>query len=181
MMDLEKRMGILSKIVTDSPYIGKTAIMKYMYLLQKVYKVPLGYEYSIYTYGPYASDVMGDLDHAEYLGIIDVKREVYDNGISGYSISDTEEAKDAIEREKETVDAFNDSIQSMLALFRDKTAKELELSTTIIYVYSNFVVNGWTIDEVPGDVHEIKPHFDLQTIKDEYNRLESQGILEMAI
>jgi len=56
MVDLSKRMGVISSIVKLRPGLGKTAMMKYIFLLQKVYKVPLGYDFEIYTYGPYASE-----------------------------------------------------------------------------------------------------------------------------
>jgi uncharacterized protein YwgA len=181
MMDLNKRIGIISEIVTKNPGIGKTAMMKYLYLLQKVYKIPLGYDYSIYTYGPYASAVMEDIDAADNMDAIDVERKIYDSGISAYCITPAEKADEIIAEENATVNEHKASIQDMLSLFRDKNAKELELLTTIIYIYSNYKTYNRSMDGVPNNVHEIKPYFDIQTIRAEYEKLNSWGILEKAV
>lgn len=180
-MEQNKRIGIISEIVHENPKSGKTAVMKYLYLLQKVYRLPMGYDYSIYTYGPYSSMVMEDIDFADKEKIISVKREVYDNGISGYCITPSERASEIIAAEEETVQKYKKSIQEMLSLFGGKSAKELELLTTIIYIYSNYKANQWDTDGVADNVHEIKPHFDVATIKAEYEKLNSQGIFEKAI
>ena len=179
MMDLQKRISIISEIVNEHPGLGKTAMMKYIYLLQKVYNVPFGYEYSIYTYGPYASLVMDDVDYAYSGGLIDIKREVYANG-SGYHITLLEKGEDIISKEDETIQKYKESINKMMSLFKDKSAKDLELLTTIIYIHSNFITNNWPVEEVPDNVHEIKPHFDEETIKAEFKRLDSLGVLKSA-
>ena len=55
-------MDIIFELVSQKADLGKTAIMKFMFMLQQVYKVPLGYDFKIYTYGPYSSEVMDDMD-----------------------------------------------------------------------------------------------------------------------
>lgn len=180
MMDLQKRMGIISAIVNEHPGLGKTAMMKYIYLLQEVYKVPFGYEYSIYTYGPYSSTVMEDIDYADNIDIINVERQVYDSGISGYHITLSKEPKASIENDAEFVQEYMPAIQEMLSHFRAKNAKDLELITTIIYLYSSYAANKWPITEVIQNVHDIKPHFNLATIKTTYDELNSLGILQKA-
>ena len=181
MMDLQKRVSIISEIANESPGLGKTAMMKYVYLLQKIFKVPFGYDYSIYTYGPYASTVMEDIDYANSIEIIDVRRQIYDNGISGYHITPSKKAEYILEKEAETVHRYKPVIGEMLSLFKKKSAKDLELLTTIIYIYANYTANGWQVEEVPQNVHEIKPHFELEMITKECNELNSLGILERAI
>lgn len=116
-----------------------------------------------------------------HLTTICCERQVYENGLSGYCITPLEKAAEVIEREKDTVEEYGVSIREMLALFGDKSAKELELLTTIIYIYSNYKANQWDTGEVPENVHEIKPHFDIETIKAEYEKLDSLGILERSI
>ncbi|MDL2218492.1 hypothetical protein LJC27_07510 [Christensenellaceae bacterium OttesenSCG-928-M15] len=181
MMDLQKRISIISEIVTEHPKLGKTAMMKYIYLLQKVYKVPFGHDYSIYTYGPYASTVMEDIDYADHMDVIDVERQIYDTGKSGYCITPSKKAKVVIENEADTVQEYALAIEEMLSHFKDKTAKDLELLTTIIYIYSNYSANGWPVEEVLQNVHEIKPHFDITTIRKAYDELNALGILKKAI
>ena len=44
------------------PGMGKTAVMKAMFMLQQVKGISLGCDFSIYTYGPYAAEIMEDID-----------------------------------------------------------------------------------------------------------------------
>ena len=55
-----------------SPQFGKTVLMKLLYLLQEVYKAPLGYRFSFYTYGPYSPEVIQDLDYTRVRGGVNV-------------------------------------------------------------------------------------------------------------
>jgi len=182
MINLNKRIGIISEISTIKPGLGKTAMMKYIFLLQQVYKVPLGYKFEIYTYGPYSSEVMEDIDWAIHKDILSSEIIIYPSGYSGYSLRPSRSAAEIIEKEEEFISAHKKSIEEMIALFGNKSAKELELSTTIIYIYQTFIANNWkcNIDEVSNNVYEIKPHFDISTIRNEYKSLEEQGILKKA-
>ena len=55
-----------------SPQFEKTVFMKQAYLLQEVYKVPLGYRFTLYAYGPYSPEVLADLDRAKFRGLVDI-------------------------------------------------------------------------------------------------------------
>lgn len=180
MSNLNKRMGIISEISKRKPGLGKTAMVKYIFLLQQVYKVPLGYKFEIYTYGPYSSEVMEDIDWAIHKNIISSEMITYSSGYSGYSIKPSINAEKVLEEEAEFISTHTKSIEKMINIFGNKAAKDLELSTTIIYVYQTFIANNWrcNIDEVSNNVHEIKPHFDISTIRNEYKSLEEQGILK---
>ena len=59
------RLAILSTLVKQAPQKpGRTALMKFAYLLQTVRGVPLGYRFELYNYGPYDSTVLSDLSQA---------------------------------------------------------------------------------------------------------------------
>ncbi len=182
MMDLGKRIGIISSIVTLRPELGKTAMMKYMFLLQKIYKVPLGYDFEIYTYGPYATEVMEDIDYAQHQDIISVEKVTYPTGNTGYHLSPSLNIAKTVDKEKEFVLQYQQSVREVVELFGDKSAKELELTTTIIYLYGTYIANKWecTLDTIVANVHEIKPHFSIETIRNEYQHLEELGFLRRA-
>ena len=169
-MDMIKRFDIIHELAEKKPGLGKTAMMKYLFLLQQIYDMPLGYDFEIYTYGPYASEVMEDINLAKHKNIISME---FDN--IGYAIS----AKD-YQDDKTFSNDFENKINELLQLFGDKTAKDLELSTTIIYLYHNSKMNSWGCDKetIANYVYEIKPHFTLETIQAEYDNLEKNKILE---
>ena len=172
-----KRLAIISKIVTMDENLGKTAMMKYIFLLQQVYKVPTGYDYEIYTYGPYSSEVAGDINLASDFGIIEA---TYSSKHAGFELKPTSQTKSYIDKEKDFIDEHSGSISEVIELFGRKSAKGLELSSTIVYVYSNRSFNKWgtSFEEVTNYVKAIKPHFDIEAIKAEYMNLESLGILK---
>src|SRR5258705_8499893 len=66
-------------------HIGRTALMKYMYFLQTVRAVPLGYNFSMYSYGPFDSDVLADLSSAETMRVVEVTPVEFSGGY-GYRI-----------------------------------------------------------------------------------------------
>lgn len=183
MVELNKRMAVMSKILEEKPGLGKTAMMKYVFLLQEVYKVPLGYDFEIYTYGPYSSEVMEDIDYARYQNIITIERVVYPTGHTGYNLSPSHNAEKALSEEQDFISEHSQSIKKVVVLFGDKTAKELELITTIIYLHGTYMTNGWqcTLETVSKNVHEIKPHFDIEKIKSEYLDLYNLGLLQQAV
>lgn len=175
MNQMDNRLDIIYELAVQKPGLGKTAMMKYLFLLQNVYNVPLDYDFEIYTYGPYSSEVMEDIDDAAWKNIITVKTELYSSGHVGYCIN----TKCKKEKESEFVASFKESIKDLLEQFGDRNAKELELSSTIVYLYMNARMNGWNSDEqaISEDVHEIKPHFQKDKIKQEYIRLYNNNIL----
>ena len=72
------------KLNGKSPQYGKTVLMKMAYLLQEVYKVPLGYRFTLYTYGPYSSEVLSDLDRSKFREWVNVN---YNDNEVGYEIT----------------------------------------------------------------------------------------------
>jgi hypothetical protein len=63
-----ERIGLIAYLAKRSP-IGRTALMKYCYFLQALRGVPLGYNFSLYSYGPFDAAVLSDLGDAEALGL----------------------------------------------------------------------------------------------------------------
>ncbi|MDI3312583.1 MAG: hypothetical protein QJR05_14315 [Thermoanaerobacterium sp.] len=47
--------------------LGRTALVKLIYILQEKFNVPIGYDFSLYTYGPFAKEILDDLDYLSYL------------------------------------------------------------------------------------------------------------------
>lgn len=178
--DLWNRVGLISFLTKElysyRTQFGKTAIMKLIFILQEVYKVPLGYRFSLYTYGPYCSDVLSDLDYSEAINGVKIYHVVSEPG--GYNIEPSYEADGYIAKAKTFLDNHKGSINDMLKLFGKMTAKDLELRSTIVYIYKNYLKNRWEIDstEIAGDVKELKPYFSTEQILEAYQELSETGI-----
>jgi hypothetical protein len=57
--------------------------MKFCYFLQTVRQVPLGYRFTLYSYGPFDADVLSDLGTAENLQGVKASVVQYTEGREG--------------------------------------------------------------------------------------------------
>ncbi len=178
-MNTTERILIITEIAKRDANIGKTALMKFLYLLQTIYDVPLGYHFEIYTYGPYSQIVMSDIEFAEFMGSIQVSQVQYSSGIYGYRINVTDSGMNTLSNNHEIIDSYIDAINEVVDFFSPKSAKELELYSTIVFVTLSFINNGWgeSAEEICTTVKNIKPHFSIEQIQAAYHDLDSNGIL----
>ncbi len=51
--------------------IGRTALVKCIYLLEEIKGLRVGYDFRLYTYGPFDAKVLDDLQYAESLGAVE--------------------------------------------------------------------------------------------------------------
>lgn len=168
-MSLSKRKTIILDLLLENPGMGKTAVMKSMFMLQQVKGIELGCDFSIYTYGPYAPDIMEDIDDLVSEDLLSSTIYKYNNYI-GYKLDVTDNGnKVAIQLSHEEIIALKD----ISNFVHDKTAKQLELYSTIIYVNNLYTKNAWGNDELSiiQKVHEIKPHFSEAAIGNAYKEL----------
>jgi len=178
-MNLDDRILIITKIAQENPKIGKTALMKYLYFLQEIEKVPLKYTFEIYTYGPYSSTVMDEIDYASQKGFLNISFEQYGYG---YSISCSSDGEAALE-DANIIREYDSAISRIITTFSGKTAKELELLSTLVYIAQLYQINRWELTEenVCSSVKEVKPHFELDYIKQRYQFLSSGNYLDKAL
>ncbi len=152
----------------QSPQFGKTVFMKLAYLLQEVYKVPLEYRFTLYTYGPYSTEVLADLDRAKLRGWVNVN--FVDND-GGFRITPGSRASGTAGTD-EVLSNYQCQINQLVETFGQFRAKDLELRTTIIYVSNMMEVSDKSAtDEVAKAVHQLKPHFSESEIQKAANEL----------
>lgn len=169
-MELNERLEVLSGIAQRRPDIGKTAMMKCTYFLQEIERVPLNYNFEIYTYGPYSSEVMEEIDFARQNGLLDIKWAVYPNGMHGYAISALDKG----------TTPYDKQIDSVVSVFGSKTAKELELLSTILFVQRAYGKNKWEKNKssICASVKEIKPRFSIEEIGAGYEFMRGHNYIQ---
>ena len=149
-----QRLALFSEFARAAR-LGRTAIMKLCFFLQESKGVPLGYQFSIYSHGPFDSDVLADLSTAERMNVLKSSIVYYPSG-TGYEYSlggDLSVRKIAAR----FLDEHQDSIAWVLANFGSRTAGDLELLSTILFVAK--FNNPPGADELVDFVSQIKPHF----------------------
>jgi uncharacterized protein len=176
----EHRLSLFPVLASKSKNhrMGRTALMKYMYLLQTVRNLPLGYYFTLYSYGPFDSDVLSDLSIAEVLGGVETQLELYLGGY-GYRILPGRNAKWLERRAKKFVARYAADIDWVVKRFGTFTSAELELVGTIVYVdqESGSRKNRLTLDRIAKLVHEVKPHFSEDKVLEYARQLADQDIL----
>lgn len=171
-MSLSFRESAILNLLQQNPKLGKTAIMKATFMLQQVKGVKLGYDFSIYTYGPYASDVMTDIDNLVEEGFISSTMYPYNNYV-GYRLEVTKNGEAEIAMQP--MDTESQALKDISDFIRGKSAKELELYSTIIYIANLYKKNAWSGGEksIVEKVKEIKPHFSTDDIQGAYQQLKT--------
>jgi hypothetical protein len=150
-----------------SPQFGKTALEKLVYLFQEVYGIDCGYEFELYSYGPFTSLLLGDLDQVAHFGCVSVEPVHSISG--GYEIRPTKKENFLEEKAADFLgdDKTKSALDSLVSDFGRLTAKELELRATIVYVERDMHIKDEkaTKDEVCRIVGEIKPKFSKDEIE----------------
>jgi uncharacterized protein len=162
------RLGLIPALAERSAtgHIGRTALTKYLYFLQTLKGFNLCYQFSLYSYGPFQSDVLADLARAEALGIVAVKPVEFSGGY-GYKISAGSGAAAAKQRIAAFLTQHDEDVKWLFDTFGNFNAAELELASTIVYVDQELFASGKrsSIAEIVERVSGVKPHFSKEKIE----------------
>ena len=174
------RLSLIPVLAENHPahHIGRTALMKYMYFLQTLRAVPLGYNFSMYSYGPFDSDVLADLSTAEAMNLVSSSQVSFMGGY-GYRIQPAEGAGRLKHEAREFLSTHQKDIDWLLRESGTLNSAELELASTIVYVDREFQDMGITGEraQLIGLVNEIKPHFRRDQVERSFESLRQKGLL----
>ncbi len=169
-----ERYALIAEIIerfSSAKYrLGKTALQKMIYLLQRSFGVDCDYSYTLYTYGPYSSDVARDLDVVAGFGGAALN---YDFSFAGFEIQPGPATGELRGRAKEFLEEIRPKLDSLVADFGRFNAKELELRSTIVYLSAPNQARKDLINRV----HEVKPHFSHAQIESAIAELEKKGYM----
>lgn len=173
------KIGLISTLVSGAPKPpGRTALMKWLYFLKVIRKAPLPYSFRLYTYGPYDGDVLDDLRYAEALGAVESALVAYPGG-RGYEYQQGPKASDIENRASEFLARNKDSVDWVLQEFGHRSAGDLEMSSTIVYVDQSLAQRGARTGfaDLAKQVNAIKPHLAPEAIESEARALLNLGVL----
>lgn len=182
MTDLrENRMALISVLAESSPlgHVGRTGVMKFLYFLQTLRDVPLEYRFTLYSYGPFDSDVLADLSSAETLGVVSSSVVQFPGGY-GYRIKLGPQAKWMQGRCHRFLRRCGGDVRWVIRNFGEMNSSQLELVSTILYADRDAAEENerLSIDALVETVKEVKPHFSREEILDYARKLRREGLLE---
>ncbi len=177
----QTRTAILARMVSNAPdqKLGRTQLMKLYYFLQELHGHPLGYDFRLFSYGPFDSEVLSDLATATSLNTVCEKTVIYPRGY-GYAITPGPHA-DRLSRELETNDpALAAKVDAVVREFATFGAAELELRSTILFVDRELseADSSTTAAELTERVRLIKPYFSETMILTRVEEMERKGWLK---
>ena len=170
----------LTKRMQDvSPQFGKTAIQKMVFLLQEIYGVELGYDYSFYTYGPFSFDLSRDLKLIEYHGGLDIS--FVNSGTRGYRVKPGNKSDLFYEKAAHAICREGLNLDMAIGEFGAYNARELELRSTIIYTDRDLEINRkqYGRDDFIKLIHNLKPHFELSYIAEVVADLKDKDFINL--
>jgi uncharacterized protein len=176
----QARLALISTLSYRSPngHLGRTALMKFCYFLQTVKGIPLGYDFTLYSYGPFDSDVLSDLNFAETIGAVESQVVFYPGGY-GYEIK-AGKLREALEKSNhDFLSRYEDSIEWVLEEFGELGSAELELLGTIIFVdrEASHKHENMQLTELVQRVRDVKPRFQNSYIEQKAQWLISKRLL----
>ncbi|CAN5527032.1 hypothetical protein BH11ARM2_BH11ARM2_01830 [soil metagenome] len=179
---LYERTALISEIAKRQPGIGRTALMKYLYLLQTVKDIDLGYRFDLYSYGPFDSTVLSDITTAVSWG--GAKQTVchYPSGI-GYELSEGESAEQVLSTSRVFLKEVSPAIDWAVSHFRGCGAGEMELLATMVYVDQEAfaVQESITPAQLIKRALEIKPRYGEDFARAKLTKLFDAGALSATL
>lgn len=165
---------LAEKMQEKGYWFGKTALQKLVYLLGAVYKVPCGYQYSLYIHGLFCSELTDDLDYMNALGGVSVN---FDSRVNGYSISPAQGGNVIKSKAEDFLATHREQIDKLLDEFGFMKTRDLELRSTIVFVDRAARREKRTLSrqEFIREIHGIKPHFSVLEIESAVAELEAKG------
>ena len=172
------RTAVITALAQRCENLGRTALMKYCYFLQVVRGVPLGYRFSLYSYGPFDSEVLSDLGTAESLESVD-SSVVYFPGGYGYRIRPGARAEKVLQLGSNFLNEHRADLEWLLQEFGGWSPGDLELASTLIYSdrEAKDATECLTVEQLSKRVNELKPRYPLPRIVDMANSLKQKGLL----
>ena len=129
------KVALIAELIRRAPAPpGRTALMKFAYFLKTLRQVPLDYDFRLYTYGPFDSDVLDDLQYAEALGAVSSDVVSFPNGSRGYRYRVGPRTNELADYAGQFPLQHSDSIEWVLESFGTRPAKDLEMASTIVYI-----------------------------------------------
>ena len=180
-IDQFERAALITALIEKSAgSFGRTALMKCLYFLQELKGVPLGYHFSLYTYGPFDSDVLNDLKLAERMGAVESQLFQFSSG-HGYELRPLD-TKKLLSRAEELVSRYKDKIDWVAGEFGARSALDLEMASTLVYVDRSAAEDGASISlrDLVRRVHDVKPHLPTDAIELEAKKLKEKGMIVAA-
>ncbi len=180
MTEIQKaRLATIVTLVERKPRIGRSVLMKLCYFLQTLRNVPLGYRFTLYSYGPFDSNVLSDLASAESFGGLHSDIVLHSNSYT-YEIAPSTKSDSLKAWAADFIKHYDSDFNWVLNEFGDWESGDLELLSTIVYVdrESEGASEKLSQGALVQKVLDVKPRFEEAYIREKVKDLASLDLLQ---
>lgn len=160
----------ICELMKEKDYnLSKISLQQLVYILQQLYGVESSYEFKLYTYGPYSTELTVDLDELVSRNIL---FQEYCRGpvYYGSRLLPGENYRQVYSGDYRTyLEQHEEKIKQVIQLFGRYSARKLELRAALIYLYLKYGVEREKLQE---EVRFIKPYFREEEIQEALLELE---------
>lgn len=174
-----RQASVVAALVQRQPKIGRTALVKYIYLLQTVKGLPLGFDFTLYAYGPYDGAILSRLSTAVRWGAVKESPVMYPGGI-GYELEQGEQLDAVLSRDRQFFADHKDELDWVVREFKDYSAAGMELIGTMVFVDREAFEadESRSKDQLVDTVLKIKPRFSREQAEQMFDKLRAMGALQ---
>ena len=165
-MEKTLQLGLIARLSREvglkNNKLGRKAFQKIVHLSNSIGKIPTGYSFSYYIYGPFSRELSSDLEIAEIAGIISSTQDI---STGSYDIKVGDMASSAEKNASEYLTQQDKNLNRILTAFGDKSPRNLELYSTLVFVEqaeSNLRGNA---DALVKRIISLKPKYDDSEIR----------------
>jgi len=153
-----QRSALIATLVKEyraaNHFCGETHVQKSVYFMQELFKVPLGFEYLLYKYGPFSFELQGHLAAMRADDMLIVRPHEY-----GSTFEPGEQVTYLEQHLPNTIRTYGDAVRFGVDHLARLGVKQLEALATALY----FTVReeNPAVDARAAMICEVKPHISI--------------------
>ncbi len=156
----------------NSDGLGRTALMKLVFLMQEGKGIPVGYNFRLYSYGPYDSEVLQDLEFLRGFGYL--KEETVQEEKYQWKKYYKSDKNSEINENSGLLNGYKTEIDNLIRKYGKETARKLELYATTLFVMKEKEDCDFNDELIIKKVSEIKPKYSQQEIEQAFQRMRKE-------
>ncbi len=154
MNDLQ-RSAIVATLVKEcrarNSFCGETMVQKSVFFLQELLKVPLGFDFQLYIYGPFSFELQRHVASMMADDMIAIRPSEY-----GSRFEPGDQVAYLEKHSANTITAHRDAVHSVVQHLAGRGVKQLERLATALYF--TVTTDDASVEGRAAKIREVKPH-----------------------
>ncbi|MHC1756219.1 MAG: hypothetical protein AB9861_12445 [Methanosarcina sp.] len=155
-------LSLIEHMEKNGSWCGETHIQKASYLLEELFKTPLGFEFVLYKHGPYSFDLSDELTAMRADYILEIKTKVPSYGPSLLPAENSQLIKNMY---PQTLERYEQKVKFVAEKVGSNGVSFLEQLATALYVTCREDTER-SIEARSKRINELKPHVTIEEARE---------------